>query len=159
LGQRLVAIVSATVFALVGSLMVTPFALGQTPAQVKTEAKAAPPVPWNKVPESERKVLTPLEKDWAQLGGAQQRKLVGAAKTYPKLAPIQQERFQERIRDWASLTPEQRRAARDKYSDLSRLPPEQQHQLRERWNGKSAQQQSLAPSAAESAPTAPASPK
>lgn len=139
MGQRLVTIISAFLFAL-GSLIVTPFAL----AQVKVESKNLPQVPWSKIPESERKILTPLEKDWAQLGGGQQRKLVGAAKAYPKLAPIQQERFQERIRDWASLTPDQRRAARDKFADLSKLPPEQQHQLRERWNGKLAQQSAAA---------------
>lgn len=131
MGQRFIA-VGVALALLLGSLAVTPSALA--------EGKPAPQVPWTKVPEPERKVLTPLEKDWAQLAGSQQRKLVGAAKTYPKLAPIQQERFQERIRDWASLSPDQRRAARDKFNDLSRLPPEQQYQLRERWNDKATQQ-------------------
>ena len=122
----------------------------QPKAQIPSDSqKAVPPVAWKKVPEPERKVLAPLEKDWDQLPGYQHRKLIGAAKAYPKLLPIQQERFQERIKEWAKLTPDQRHAARDKYKNLSRLPPQKQYELRERWNEKSEkEQQSATPSLA-----------
>jgi hypothetical protein len=129
-GQRVFAIISAGIAA----ALIATASLAQAAG---SETKPLPPVPWKKVPDTEKKVLNPLQKDWDQLPSGQQRKLVGAAKAYPKLAPIQQERFQERIKDWSQLTPEQRRAARDKYKDLSSLPPEQ-HTLRERWNEKSA---------------------
>jgi hypothetical protein len=119
---------------------------------VHAQGKPQPPVPWNKVPEQERKALAPIAKDWDQLSGTQQRKLVGAAKEFPKLAPIQQERFQERIKDWSSLSPEQRKTARDKYENLSKLPPEKQHSLRERWNERNATSTSNTP--ADQQPTA-----
>ncbi len=131
MGQRIFTIITAGVTALLLACA--------TQLHAEAETKPLPPVPWKKVPEAEKKVLGPLQKDWDQLHSAQQRKLVGAAKTYPKLAPIQQERFQERIKDWAALTPVQRHAARDKYKNLSSLPPDKQHILRERWNEKSAQ--------------------
>jgi hypothetical protein len=116
-------------------------------ADPKKEQKASP-IPWSKVADADRKVLTPLEKDWNQLPAVQQRRLITSAKQYPKLAPIQQERFQERIKEWATLTPEQRQAAREKYKNLSTLPPAKQHELREKWGEKKA------PSTAESQPPA-----
>ncbi len=116
--------------------------------QASDAKKPAPPVDWKKIPETERKVLAPLEKDWAQLPGMQQRKLIGAAKAYPKLVPIQQERFQERIKEWAGLTLEQRRAARDKFQHLSSLPPQKQYELRERWNEKAEKAEKASPNSA-----------
>ncbi len=118
--------------------------------------KPVPPVDWKKIPETERKVLAPLEKDWAQLPGMQQRKLIGAAKAYPKLVPIQQERFQERIKEWAGLTLEQRLAARDKFQRLSNLPPRKQYELRERWNEKEEKTQQVSPTPAPTNADSPA---
>lgn len=122
--------------------------------------KPAAPVEWKKIPEPERKVLAPLEKDWSELPGNQQRKLIGAAKAYPKQVPIQQERFQERIKDWAKLSPDERHAARDKFKNLSSLPPEKQYELRERWNEKSEKKQpslTATPSTPTAAPPSSAS--
>jgi len=131
-GQRVFGVAAAVLVAL--SLAWLPAVYG---ADTKTDKIPAAPVPWNKIPASEQKVLAPLQKDWPQLPAVMQRRMVTAAKQYPKLAPVQQERFQERMRDWAALTPEQRRAARDKYKDLSKLPPDKQDKLREKWNSKS----------------------
>lgn len=136
MGQRVFAVIGAK---LAAGLVVSAIFAFASLAYAGTEVAPLPPVPWSKVPDSEKKILSPLQKDWDQLPSGQQRKLVGAAKTYPKLAPIQQERFQERIKEWSALTPAQRHAARDKYKNLSSLPPEKQHVLRERWNEKSAQ--------------------
>ena len=133
------------IFAIIGAVFMTfllavhsPATLAQTITEPKTEAET-PPVPWSKVPDTERRVLLPLEKDWAQLPAGQQRKLISAAKKYSTLAPIQQQRFQERLKEWASLTPAQRHAARDKYRNLSSLPPEKQSEIREKWLEKANQ--------------------
>jgi hypothetical protein len=130
-------------------------AQGQTPsntpkAQKKTDDNA-PPVAWSKVPDAEKKVLAPLEKEWKDLPGHQHRKLIGAAKTYPKLKPIEQERFQERLRGWSSLTPAQRNTAREKFQSLNSLTPDKQQELKARWNEKKAAQ-------ADSATPTPAAP-
>ena len=133
------------ILAIIGAAMVTvllAFHSQATHAEAKADTKTATksaPVPWSKVPESERRILSPLEKDWIQLSGNQQRRLVGAAKKYPKMVPIQQERFQDRLKEWASLTPAQRHAARDKYQNLSKLPPAKQYELREKWQEKATQ--------------------
>lgn len=136
MGARILAVIGV---AFVSLLLVfcSPLANAQTKADIKTEAKPAPQVPWTKVPESERRVLSPLEKDWKQLPASQQRRLIGAAKKYGTLAPIQQQRFQERLREWSALTSEQRHVARDKYQNLSSLPPAKQDELREKWQEKS----------------------
>jgi hypothetical protein len=135
-GQRVFRVITAFIAV---ALVAAAILVSGSPAHAGTETTQLPPVPWKKVPDTEKKILNPLQKDWDQLPSGQQRKLIGAAKTYPKLAPIQQERFQERIKEWSALTPAQRHAARDKYKNLSSLPPEKQHVLRERWNEKSAQ--------------------
>ncbi|HEX4859008.1 MAG TPA: DUF3106 domain-containing protein [Usitatibacteraceae bacterium] len=114
--------------------------------------KPVPQVPWKKLPNSERQVLAPLEREWDSMPGLQQRRLIDSARTYPKLAPNEQARYQERIRGWASLTPQQRQQAREKYRDLSTLPPEKQQEIRQRWDTKR--------SGAETGPAAPpAAPK
>jgi hypothetical protein len=152
-GQRVFAVIGAQ---LAAGLVVAVILAFASHAHAGSDAAQLPPVPWSKVPDSEKKILSPLQKDWDQLPGGQQRKLVGAAKTYPKLAPIQQERFQERIKEWSALTPAQRHAARDKYKNLSSLPPEKQHVLRERWNEKSAQSDGSASPASSSDTTSTA---
>lgn len=136
MGERILAVTSAAVFA-----VLLAFYSQANHAEAKADTQSAsksPPVLWNKVPDSERRVLSALEKDWIQLSGNQQRRLIGAAKKYPKMLPIQQERFQDRLKEWASLTPEQRHAARDKYQNLSSLPPAKQYELREKWQEKAA---------------------
>ena len=139
MGER-IRILTVIAASIVAALLVfhSPVSLAQAKPDRNAEVKAAT-VPWKKVPESERRVLSPLEKDWAQLPGLQQRRLIGAAKKYPGLAPIQQERFQDRIKEWSALTPEQRHAARDKYQNLSSLPPAKQYELREKWQEKNSQ--------------------
>ena len=134
----------ARIFTVIGCAFVSlllavysPVADAQAKADIKVDAKPAPSVPWSKVPDTERRVLSPLEKDWAQLPATQQRRLIGAAKKYPTLVPIQQQRFQERLKEWSALTPEQRHVARDKYQNLSSLPPAKQYELREKWQEKS----------------------
>ena len=136
MGERILAIIGAVVVAALLGLHST-----GTQAQPKADTKTSPkkaPVPWTKIPEPERRVLNPLEKDWTQLPAGQQRRLIGAAKQYPKMVPIQQERFQDRLKEWSALTPDQRRAARDKYKNLSSLPPAKQYELREKWQEKTA---------------------
>ena len=140
MGARILAVTTAAMVAILLAFHL-PAANAQAKVGPNTEAKPSPPVPWNSVPSSERKVLSPLEKDWTQLPGVQQRRLIGAAKKYPKMAPIQQERFQDRLKEWSSLTPEQRHAARDKYKNLSSLPPAKQYELREKWQEKHSQSQ------------------
>lgn len=137
MGERIFAIIGV---AFVAALLAfqTPAAQAQAKAEIKT-ATTSPQLAWSKVPESERRVLSPLEKDWAQLPGIQQRRLLGAAKKYSSMTPIQQERFQDRLKEWAELTPAQRHVARDKYKNLSTLPPAKQHELREKWQAKNAQ--------------------
>lgn len=137
MGERIFAIITAGIVAFLFAAH-SPATLAQAKSGPRTEA-AAPPVPWSKVPGSERGVLSPLEKDWAQLLPVQQRRLVGAAKKYPTMVPIQQQRFQERLKEWSLLTPEQRHAARDKYKDLSSLPPAKQYEIREKWQEKTNQ--------------------
>ena len=137
MGERIFAIISAVIVAFLLTVH-APATLAQAKAGPRTEAES-PPVPWSKVPDRERRVLSPLEKDWAQLLPAQQRRLIGAAKKYPTMVPIQQQRFQERLKEWSSLTPEQRHAARDKYKDLSSLPPAKQYEIREKWQEKTNQ--------------------
>jgi Protein of unknown function (DUF3106) len=100
--------------------------------EVKPVSQAA--IPWKKVPDAEKKILSPVESEWAKMTGTQQRKLLGAAKEYPKLSSTEQARFQERLKGWSSLTPDQRKAARDKYQSLNSLPPEKQQELKSRWN-------------------------
>ena len=137
MGERILAIIVA---ALVAVLLA--FHAPGSHAEVKPDAKPATksaPVPWSKIPEKERRVLMPLEKEWPQLAPTQQRKFAAAAKKYPAMVPIQQERFQERIKEWSALTPAQRHAARDKYKDLSNLPPAKQYELREKWQEKATQ--------------------
>ena len=136
MGERILAIIGAAIVAVVLACHAP-----ATHAQAKTGSKTdtnSPPVPWNKIPDSERRVLSPLERDWTQLPGTQQRRLIGAAKEYPKMAPIQQERFQDRLKEWSALTPAQRSAARDKYRNLSSLPLAKQYELREKWQEKTA---------------------
>ncbi len=113
--------------------------------QKKAEDTAAAPVPWNKVPDNEKKVLAPLEKEWKELPGHQHRKLIGAAKEYPKLKPIEQERFQERLRSWSSLSPDQRKTAREQFQSLNSLAPEKQQEIKARWNEKKAATHAPAP--------------
>ena len=137
MGERILAIVWTAC-----AVVLLTFHPSPTHAQAKADGKSedkSPPVVWNKVPEGERRVLAPLEKDWAQLSGIQQRRLIGAAKKYPEMVPIQQERFQDRLKEWSALTPEQRHAARDKYRNLSSLPPEKQFEIREKWQEKANQ--------------------
>lgn len=136
MGARILAVIGAAFVSLLLAFYL-PAANAQAKAETITEAKPAPPVPWSKVPESERRVLSALEKDWTQLPSSQQRRLIGAAKKYSTLAPIQQQRFQERLKEWSALTPEQRHVARDKYQNLSSLPPAKQDELREKWQEKS----------------------
>jgi uncharacterized RDD family membrane protein YckC len=136
-GARILAIIAVALSTLSATLLACypPTAHAQPKStESKADSKSPPnaaPVPWNKVPQSERRVLSPLEKDWKELPGSQQRRLIGAAKQYPKLAPIQQERFQERLKEWSTLTPAQRHDARDKYKNLSSLPPAKQQEIRE----------------------------
>ena len=137
MGERILAIIVAATLALMLAFH-APGSHAEVKPDAKTTTKSAP-VPWKKIPESERRVLVPLEKDWAQLPATQQRRLVGAAKKYPTLVPIQQERFQERIKEWSALTPAQRHSARDKYKDLSNLPPAKQYELREKWQERATQ--------------------
>ena len=144
MGARILALIGAAFVSLLLALYL-PLANAQTKADAITEAKPAPPVPWSKVPASERRVLSALEKDWSQLPASQQRRLIGAAKKYPTLAPIQQQRFQERLKEWSALTPEQRHVARDKYQNLSSLPPAKQDELREKWQEKSERSKDVAP--------------
>ncbi len=118
-----------------------------------SKEKSAKAVPWKKIPDAEKKVLTPLEAEWSKLPAQQQRKLMGAAKEHPKHSPVEQERFQERLKSWSSLTPEQRNQARDKYQSLNNLPPEKQKELKARW-----QQEKQADKAATPATTAPSTP-
>jgi len=121
---------------------------------------SAPPVPWNKVPDAEKRVLAPLEKEWKDLPGQQHRKLIGAAKEYPKLKPIEQERFQERLRGWSSLTSDQRKTAREKFQSLNNLAPEKQQEVKARWNEKKAASASApTPAPADSALPVPPSSK
>jgi len=119
----------------------------QTVSQKKTDDPSSPQIQWKKVPEAEKKVLAPLEKEWQSLPGQQHRKLISAAKEYPKLKPIEQERFQERLRSWSSLTPEQRNTAREKYQSLISLPLEKQQEVKARWNEKKAAPAPSAPPA------------
>jgi Protein of unknown function (DUF3106) len=107
-------------------------------APVASPEKNAPAIPWKKVPDTEKKVLAPIEKDWSGMSGQQQRKLLAAAKEYPKLGAVEQDRFQHRLKTWTNLTPEQRESARKKYNTLRSLPPEKQQELKARWNEKSA---------------------
>ena len=144
MGARILAVIGVAFVSLLLAFY-APLANAQAKADIKTEAKPAPPVPWSKVPESERRVLSPLEKDWTQLPATQQRRLIGAAKKYSTLAPIQQQRFQERLKEWSALTPEQRHVARDKYQNLSSLPPARQNELREKWQEKSERSKDAAP--------------
>ena len=118
MGQRVFPVMTTYI---AGALFAATILASGSLAHAGTEAAQLPPVPWKKVPDTEKKILNPLQKDWDQLPSGQQRKLIGAAKTYPKLAPIQQERFQDRIKEWSALTPAQRHAARDKYKNLSSL--------------------------------------
>ena len=148
MGARILALIAAAMVALLLAFHL-PAANAQAKVDRKAETKASPPVPWNNVPSSERKVLSPLEKDWTQLPGIQQRRLIGAAKKYPKMAPIQQERFQDRLKEWSALTPEQRHAARDKYKNLSSLPPAKQYELREKWQEKNNQSRATAAAASD----------
>ena len=137
MGERILAIIVAATLALMLAFHV-PLSYAEVKPDAKPATKSAP-VPWNKIPEKERRVLMPLEKEWPQLAPTQQRKFAAAAKKYPAMVPIQQERFQERIKEWSALTPAQRHAARDKYKDLSNLPPAKQYELREKWQEKATQ--------------------
>jgi hypothetical protein len=100
----------------------------KAPEKLKT-----PQTPFYALKADERKVLSPVQKEWDQLPGYQQQRLISSARKYPTLQPIQKERFDSRIRDWATMTPEQRREAREAFQGLRKLPPAQQHELRERW--------------------------
>ncbi len=115
--------------------------------QAEAKPKNTSPVPWKKVPDSEKKVLAPLEPEWSQMPGTQQRKLLGAAKEYPKLTPVEQDRFQERLRGWSSLSPDQRKAARDKYQSLNNLPPQKQQELKARWQQEKSADKNAPPKA------------
>jgi len=112
--------------------------LGGKPATSPQPSKPAPQVPWKKVPEIERKVLAPLEKDWETLPSHQQRRLMRAAKEYPKMESAEKDRFQDRLKNWSRLTPEQRSAARESYKALESLPPEKKQQLHSRWQKEKA---------------------
>ncbi len=100
----------------------------KSPDKLKT-----PQTPFYALKPDERKVLTPVEKEWDRLPGYQQQRLVNSARKYPSMQPIQKERFDTRIRDWAAMTPQQRQQAREAFQGLRKLPPEKQHELRERW--------------------------
>lgn len=126
-------------------------ATSKAPSPVAAPAPAAksdanqPPVTWKRIPEADRKVLAPLEKEWSSLPGQQQRRLLGAAKHFPKLTPVEQERFQERLKSWSHLSPDQRKAARDKYQSLTNLPPSKQEELKARWQTEKQADKSAAP--------------
>lgn len=124
-----------------------PIEAAAQPGQTKPKNPAT--ILWKRVPDAEKKVLLPLEKEWPTLPGAQQRKLLGAAKHYPSLTQVEQERFQERLRSWSTLTPEQRSAARDKFQLLNNLPKAKQAELATRW-----QQEKQAEKAAKDTPVA-----
>ena len=78
MGKRVFAVAFRLAGAALMVLSATVFSSGiyaQSKAESKTSAgkteKQVAPTPWNKVSSSERKVLTPLEKDWNQLPGIQ----------------------------------------------------------------------------------------
>jgi len=102
-------------------------------AQTSPERLKTPQTDFHTLSAEERRVLGPIEQDWARLPGYQQQRLISSARRYPDMQPIQKERFDARIRGWAAMSPEQRKEARDTFQGLRRLPPAQQHELRERW--------------------------
>jgi hypothetical protein len=117
---------------LIVAVLVTFAAQAADPNAPDTKLKT-PQTPFYALKPDERKVLSPVQKEWDRLPGYQQQRLISSARKYPTLQPIQKERFDNRIRDWATMTPEQRREAREAFQGLRKLPPAQQHELRERW--------------------------
>ena len=86
MGARVVPLIR---FGIVAWFAITSVIFSSGSAQAETKgSKASPPVPWSKIAESERKVLSPLEKDWNQLPAVQQRRLITSARQYPKLGDI-----------------------------------------------------------------------
>jgi Protein of unknown function (DUF3106) len=143
-----------------------------------------PPQPgWSALGPQHKVMLAPLAGEWDKMDNVRRKKWLGIAERYPAMTPDEQRRTQDRMREWASLTSEQRAKARGSYKDFNRLPSEQQQAVKQKWEaysnlppeerqrvretGKSsrlltplpaAEESAVAPTAADSGTTPPASP-
>lgn len=113
-------------------------------SSVATNLAAAPvtgtavaPLPWSTwsdLSDSQKQVLSPLEKVWGQLDQQQQIKWVVVAERFPNMQPGEQERIRKQMLNWALLTPEQRKLVREKYKNLKQAPPDKREAIRQKWN-------------------------
>ena len=79
---------------------------------------------WNKLTDSQKEILGPLENDWDSLGVERKQKWLQVAAKFSKLPSSDQERLKSRMREWAKLSSNERRIARDNYLQSLNIPSE-----------------------------------
>lgn len=103
------------------------------PKPLVATSSAATPLPsalasaptWRELTPSQRRLLAPLEDDWAELGPSQRSKWVNAAPMLATLPEPELTRLHERMRGWAKLSPAERREARVAFQMAKRVDAEQ----------------------------------
>jgi Protein of unknown function (DUF3106) len=91
---------------------------------------------WSSLTAAEKKVLAPLEAEWASYPKVQQEKWQRLAQRHPSMTAAEQARFNERMAGWNKLTPADRRAAREQFLEIKpNLPPQQRREtLQKQWD-------------------------
>lgn len=89
---------------------------------------------WAELSVQEKRVLSPLVKDWDRMEAWRRKKWLDIARRYPGMAPAEQARLQGQMKAWAALTPGQRQAAREKYRNVQKATPEQREALKQMWS-------------------------
>jgi len=111
----------------------------------------ATPLPWNRLNQTQRAMLAPLQSQWDQLPPRRQQRMAAHAEHWMQLPPERRAQIQQRMTRWAQMTPEQRRDAAhgeeaframpetdrqrvlDAYRRFQSLTPEQRRMLMQRF--------------------------
>lgn len=88
---------------------------------------------WSDIDTAQRRVLAPLEVEWAQMSEVDRQAWLGIVRGFERLLPDEQARIRQRMGDWARLSPEQREHARDQYRVLRNIPVERRETLHQQW--------------------------
>ena len=112
--------------ALIGWAGVYTPAWGQTASAPSAVVKLVGSGPsWSSLTAQQRRILSPLERDWSSLEAPRKIKWLEVAARFPAMPPADQQRVQERMAEWARMTPAERGRARLSYQESKQFSPEQ----------------------------------
>ncbi|WP_290874223.1 DUF3106 domain-containing protein [Aquabacterium sp.] len=95
-----------------------------------TTAVSGSNTPWAGLSAAERRVLQPLQGQWANIDDTGRAKWLNLAERYPRLSAAEQQRMQERMKQWANLPPSERGEARLRFQQTRQLSPSERQ---EKW--------------------------